>query len=742
MPSDLPKGFKLYTEDPAATGIPKGFKPYTGDAAPAKPDRPATLQRPVKSPGLLDRMSSAAAPVARGLEKYVTAPISRGVAPYAAAAGVGAAMGAPLGGVGAIPGAAAGVTAAGLTDLGLAAYNMLARPAVNAVAGSEVLPKAKSLQDYTNALLSKMGVSETTTPAQRILEATAGGVASGGVGNLAAKELARATGTVGAANAEKLPGLLPKYVRATAQGGHVGSAITGGVSSLAAQGTAEAGGGPLAQLAASFLAPAIPMAGGAAGRSLVGVKSPKDIAALRARVQEAKDIGMSPTLGQVGGSTPLRALEKVQRGTSAGQERLGRVKGALEDYVTSIVKSTGTNLTPAQAKDAVQGLGKATNPDTAGLALQKSLGSGWMKRVKPVEEAAWSKWEGAAGSREMGVDNTIAYLQKRAAPIPGAEASSDILQNRRLNEILGAARADMELNGKKTLPYQYAKALRSEIGDSLDPKRLSADTNIGDLKALYASLSEDMRAHARSLGPDALKDFNRANRITQAKMARAETYLQKIQNKEPGEVWRYATNPDAVENGGRRFLTINRSLAPDERPMLHATFINEMGRKPNGEFDPTQFAENYKRLSPGVHDVLFPGAKGEAAAKAVDLIDRLEAAGTFKKGGMNLPENLAGYLIMSSIMHASPGALAKGLFGLSKMESVVNLLSKPGVIDFVANENRLPPSVVARSFQAARAALMSSEKQGEAQNQKDEEARAWERILQQYQGDAAQSGAP
>jgi len=48
-------------------------------------------------------------------------------------------------------------------------------------------------------------------------------------------------------------------------------------------------------------------------------------------------------------------------------------------------------------------------------------------------------------------------------------------------------------------------------------------------------------------------------------------------------------------------------------------------------------------------------------------------------------------------------------------------------------------AIVADHHQAKIPRFLSS---SEAQDQKDEEARAWERILQQYQGDAAQSGAP
>ena len=47
----------------------------------------------------------------------IAASVGRGLAPYAAGAGIGAGLGATFGGVGAIPGAVAGAGAVGLTDL-------------------------------------------------------------------------------------------------------------------------------------------------------------------------------------------------------------------------------------------------------------------------------------------------------------------------------------------------------------------------------------------------------------------------------------------------------------------------------------------------------------------------------------------------------------------------------------------------------------------------------------------------
>lgn len=97
---------------------------------------------------------------------------TRALAPYATAAGLGAAAGAPFAGVGAAPGAAGGVLSLGLADLGTGVYN-LAAPMFG---GQRVpLPSETIQQQYENIGIG----SKPQTPAQQVfsdvVQAGAGG---------------------------------------------------------------------------------------------------------------------------------------------------------------------------------------------------------------------------------------------------------------------------------------------------------------------------------------------------------------------------------------------------------------------------------------------------------------------------------------------------------------------------------------------------------------------------------------
>lgn len=113
--------------------------------------------------------------------------LSRAAAPYLAAGSLGAAVGAPIGGVGAIPGAAAGVLALGAGDIGTSLYNA----AAPLWSGQRVALPSETIQ---NAAV-RMGLARNPeTAAQQVVGNTASGL-MGGIAEPAAMAV-QATKTV------------------------------------------------------------------------------------------------------------------------------------------------------------------------------------------------------------------------------------------------------------------------------------------------------------------------------------------------------------------------------------------------------------------------------------------------------------------------------------------------------------------------------------------------------------------
>jgi hypothetical protein len=144
---------------------------------------------------------------------------TRALLPYAAAAGAGAAAGAPFAGVGAVPGAAAGVLALGAGDIGTGVYNLAAAPFG---APRMALPSETIRQAYEGAGLP--GTREPVTPEQRIF--SAGLEAATGAGGTARALTALAPTLRAGTTARGVATELGRGARAQAAGGAGAGGLT------------------------------------------------------------------------------------------------------------------------------------------------------------------------------------------------------------------------------------------------------------------------------------------------------------------------------------------------------------------------------------------------------------------------------------------------------------------------------------------------------------------------------------
>ncbi len=216
---------------------------------------------------------------------------TRGVALPAAGAALGAAIGLPFAGVGAIPGAIAGAGAATLAGL-------LGDPiigSVNSLFGTKYTLPTDAMED----LLTRVGVAQPRTAAERIMQTTAAG-ASGGAGGVALGKAvqAAAAGPV-AQGVGQLLATTP-----------VLQTISGGAAGGAGQVAKESGAGPVGQLAAAVggaFVPAIPAAVKAVTQQVT-----KQIAQTRPGAPNA------PTVPEVPGAPTVPQAPVAASGRSVG----------------------------------------------------------------------------------------------------------------------------------------------------------------------------------------------------------------------------------------------------------------------------------------------------------------------------------------------------------------------------------------------------------------------------------------
>jgi hypothetical protein len=166
---------------------------------------------------------------------------TRGLALPAAGAAAGALLGAPLAGVGAIPGAVAGAGAATLAG-------MVGDPivgSINSMFGTTYTLPTDALQD----LLTRVGVAEPRTAAERIVQTTLEGAGTAGGSVALGKTLQAASGPITQGVGQLM---------AAAPGLQVASGASAGASGQTAKEMGAGTGGQIAATIAGGLLPAVP----------------------------------------------------------------------------------------------------------------------------------------------------------------------------------------------------------------------------------------------------------------------------------------------------------------------------------------------------------------------------------------------------------------------------------------------------------------------------------------------------
>jgi len=350
-------GTPIFAEDSRAASIaaPEGFKLLSIELADARPQgtyydqtlnafftpttQPAEVRTEIRAQPAVAPvdLTTLAAQLGGQVEEErqpsttatgVAGAATRGMALPALGAITGAALGAPFAGVGAIPGAIAGAGAATLA--GLVADPVVG--AINNLFGTKYTMPTDALED----LLTRVGVAEPRTAAERIVQTTAAG-ASGGAGGVA---LGKAVEAAATSPVTREVGKLLASTPAL-------QTVTGATSAGAGQVAKESGagtGGQIAAQVAGAVAPSIP----SAVRTITGQVA-KKISPVGAEIREQ----VAPTVGESLRSIKATVGEKI---APQEQETLKKVITQSPDSVDVVnFRIAGTQVVPDNlAADAIK----------------------------------------------------------------------------------------------------------------------------------------------------------------------------------------------------------------------------------------------------------------------------------------------------------------------------------------------------------------------------------------------------
>lgn len=497
----------------------------------------------------------------------VSGAITRGLALPAAGAALGAAAGAPLAGVGAIPGALAGAGAATLA--GVVGDPIVG--AINSLFGTQYTLPTDAMAD----MLTRIGVPEPRTQAERIVQATAAGAAGAG-GTVAAGQALQAA--AGAARP-----ITQQVARMVAS--QPALQVAGGAGAgLAGQAAQEAGAGTLGQLAATLggaLAPvgvaAVPgvVRGARAATRRQPAAQPQRIEPTVAPMQaaaapEAAAVPEAPMPQVTAAAAPetaiaapaaAPAMEETAGGVGEVLNLARKASGIGPGSATAKAKLADLAQVNPEARAAAERLGMdlpfdvfADNPQVrSAVGLTRALVAG-------EAEAAWEKTVRRAIERadEISQQFDAAFVEGRPAPGVASQRVLDTLKTSR-DQLKNDARAiyqRIDETVPKSAPVEMAnlKSYLDELRVNLGPAgRMSPqEANLakmlekgeltyfglkrekdlvgqavgglkspyenmaaGDLKRLYAALAQDQLDNVASIaGEEARRELRAANLLT------------------------------------------------------------------------------------------------------------------------------------------------------------------------------------------------------------------------------------
>ena len=642
-----------------------------------------------KSPAMSSEQWAASQP---GVAEPKTTPggvagaVTRGLGPYAAGAALGAAIGAPVGGVGAIPGAAAGVGAVGLTQL-------VGDPivsAINSLFGTQYTLPTDAMSDF----LTRVGVPQPRTEAERIVQATAAG--AGGAGGMAAagRAIQTAAGAASPVTREVGRVLAAQPVAQIAGGAGAGAA---------GQAVREAGGTPGGEILAS-------LAGGVAGARLATLQPasvirqppPSEVGqAERAGIRLMTSDVLPPrtfpakTLQATGERVPFIGTSGMRQAQQV--ERITAVRNLLRDYGADDAAKLSDNVMTDLATKRAADIRKYS---TAKMEVIDRLSNKGTVPVPRALQAIDDQIDNLARRRTEGADEAIERLR---------QIKTD-LQNRDLFQ-LEAYRRD-----------ELAKIF---MDDPARPMSLAArEAGEKALRAVYDPVRKDMGDFIKQTGER--RDFDKwavankrlAETVQDMQNASIKTVLMK------GDV-----KPEVIQNllfRGKpsEVRALYAKLTPEGRAMARSAILAKAGQDAMADVaegkvvSPDKFANNVKRMGDSI-GVFFTGddlKRVEGLTRILNITKRASEAAATPATGVQAVPFLAADVLSGTFGGPAGATVAAGTVG-----ALSRIYESAPVRNMLLQMSRFAPGSAEEAAMAKRL-LATIQTQAEAIQTKAQEA--------------------
>lgn len=385
-----------------------------------------------------------------------------------------------------------------------------------------------------------------------------------------------------------------------------------------------------------------------------------------------------------------KALTEGQQVALAG-ERLGvKVPRAAASDLTAVQQmgKVATNVPIAGTPLRKASEGAISQLDAAASRIQKGYGSGDIAAAgagvrKGIQDFSANTLDDLVSKKYSAVDNLV--NPDVAAPLSATKQRVSQLRATRGKAALpsegsAAGIVKQAIDRPEGLTYDGVKRLRTEVGQMLkNPQMAPAGTSQDELKAIYGSLSDDLRNVVQKAGGDkASKAFEEANTFA-AKTIEEQKALDKIIGPQSDEGLFSKIQAMAGSNSRadlQNLMRVKRSVSPETWDEMSSAVISTMGRDADGKFSPDRFLTAYGKLSQNGKSLLFKSAGKEDLAASLE--DIATVSRRFKQLNQFANPSGTGQAIIGGSyipgLFVEPTTVISGLVGTRALSSA---LSKP-----------------------------------------------------------------
>jgi hypothetical protein len=386
-------------------------------------------------------------------------------------------------------------------------------------------------------------------------------------------------------------------------------------------------------------------------------------------------------IDQIGDAAVRTSEGFAKAGTPTNSQAGGVLSQGIENYIGPVTSARGKKLYDEVGKHVREDV---TAPLTATAAKVAEI-------------------EAERGAAKLGPGAVTKLVEEAVATLTPKEAPHQALAR----QVFGGSAPQEQRQG---LTYAGVKKLRERVGEMLKGGPLPGDISQKELKAIYGSLSDDLRNVVQTAGGEkALAAFERANKYHRLVSERRENLARIL--KAPSEEAMLEKVLASSQSSSRADIALlmqaRKALPRDEWDEIASTAISRLGKDNAGEFSPVRFVSDYAKISPAGKQVLFNSTGKRDLAKALD--DIATVSGRFKElqkfanpSGTAAPV-LGGGLVAAAI--AAPITTAGTVLGGAVMARV---LASPATARSMAQWSKAYEMAVTRPSKATINALEAS----------------------------------